>query len=184
MHVAEVRSGLQTGPTVEPRAVALQGVDVVLLPRRGGIGLAGRLTQSPLGATDLGGVEAGVLVGSPGFAIEGAYAMRNGYSHASGLAHDSVHVYLRGGFRSRAILGNSGFAVGFRTGYFVPMERGDVPEEDIQGWEGETFVTWAAPRVPVSAIVGYRLERFSVSGVEQEVSALVVGAGFTLGARR
>lgn len=184
MHATQVRNALRTGPMSEPREVALQGVDVVLQPRAGGVGIAGRLTQSPLGAKDLGNMEAGLLFGSPGFSLEAAYATRNGYSVESGMAHDSVHVYVRGGLRMRAILGNSGFAVGFRAGYFLPPEQKPLDGENLEGWEGETYLTWVAPRFPISALVGYRIERFAVAGHEQESSALVVGGGFTLGGRR
>jgi hypothetical protein len=183
LHASEVRGSLVGGAPVTPRAVALGGADFTLQPRNGGIGLAARVTQSDLGAGDLGSIEGGVLLGSPAFAVEGAYVMRNGYSVESGLSHDSVHTFGRGGVRMRGILGNSGAAVHFRAGYFVPIGQ-SFDADALQGWEGESTLSWTLPRFPLTIQAGYRLERFFVSGLEQEVSALVVGGGFTFGARR
>jgi hypothetical protein len=39
-------------------------------------------------------------------------------------------------------------------------------------------------RFPLGVHVGYRLERFAVAGMEQQVSALILGSGIILGGRR
>jgi hypothetical protein len=183
LHASDVRSGLTTGVLAHARTVALQGVDFLVQPLSGGVGLAGRLTRATTGVGDLASLEGGVLLGAPGFSLEAAYVRRAGYSPTSGLMHDSTYVFGRVGIRMRSTLGNTGFALGGRAGAFIPV--GDEGSEDsARGWEGETSVQWVGRRFPLGVHVGYRLERFAVAGMEQQVSALILGSGIILGGRR
>jgi hypothetical protein len=186
LHASEVRSTLVTSTPLPQRRVALKGVDVILHPRAGGIGLWGRMgiAETPsAGKQDLGNLEVGVGLGGVPFAVELGYVRRNGYSITTGYAHDSTHAFLRAGVRMRGVLGNTGFALSFRGGVY----GGDPREDDVEtaaGWEGETAITYIAPVVPFSMRIGYRIERFLVAGFEQEVSSLVIGSGITFGGRR
>lgn len=186
LHASQVRSTLLTSAPVPERRVALKGVDVILHPRAGGIGLWGRLGVAeapPVGKQDLGNLEVGVGLGAVPFAVEIGYVQRNGYSGTTGYAHDSTYAFLRGGVRMRGLLGNTGFALSFRGGVY-----GNDPREDdvegVAGWEGETAITYIAPVVPFSMRIAYRIERFGFNGFEQEVSSLVIGSGITFGGRR
>jgi len=181
MQMTEVRSALLQNTPLD-RAVSLAGLDVVAAPRGRGVGVAARVMQSTGGTGDLAATELGVLVGGRRLLAEAAYVRRAGYSFESGYLHDSTHTFMRAGLRWRDVLGNSPFRLGFRAGFYLPPGEG-APEDRLEGWEGETTLAMQFKRVPLSAQLGYRLERFRVSGMEQEVSALMLGMVYTPGAR-
>lgn len=173
---SEIRTAI-SGVT-SARSVAMRGAQLTLLSRSAGMGLVGRILQSPIGSSDLNSIEGGLVVGAPAFMLEGAYVMRSGFSAGTALPFDSTHAFARAGLRLRARLGNTGFALRMRLGYYIPIKS-----KTLEGWEGESGVTWTWDRIPLTAAVGYRLERFVVSGVEQEVSAVSLGVGIILDRR-
>lgn len=176
---ALVRASLLQGAPSEERAVAMRGLDVVFLPARFGFGAHARLSQSSLGGSDLSVAEVGLTLGAPLLSVEATFAQRSGYSPATGLMHDESYPYTRLGVRSQRQLWNSRFTVFFRGGVIAGTDAA-LPEP-VEGWDGETQVAWTMRRVPVRAMLGYRLERFAVAGMEQEVSAMIFGLGLVRG---
>lgn len=179
---ALVRASLLQGTPVPERAVSLRGVDLAWLPARVGFGAHARIAQSSLGSADLSMAELGLSLGGGAFSVEGTVGQRAGYSPTSGLMHDQSYPYARAGVRSQRFLGNTRFSVSLRGGVLFGV--GEAEAEPVEGWEGETQVSWTAPRIPLRAMVGYRIERFAVAGVEQEVSALLIGFGVVRGMPR
>lgn len=179
---ALVRSSLLLGTPVPERTVALRGIDLAVRPSRFGFGAHLRVAQSALGSSDLSVAEVGVTLGAPVFSIDATFAQRAGYSPATGLMHDESYPYVRLGLRSQRMLGNSRLSVFFRAAAIAGTDASLT--EPVEGWDGETHVAWTARRVPVRAMLGYRIERFAVAGLEQEVSALLFGVGLVRGMPR
>lgn len=142
--------------------------------------VAARVLRATGGGDDLHSLDAGVLIGTRHVALEAAYAQRGSYSPTTGLAHGRVAEFARAGLRTGLDLGVTGFSMQLRANAYVPTWRAAVAEDDVEGWDAETGLTYVARALPVSATVGYRLERFRIFGVEQEVSALTFALGFTL----
>jgi len=179
---ALVRASLLQGTPPPERTVALRGIDLSIRPRQFGIGVHARLAQSSLGAADLSVAEIGATLGVPAFSLEATFAQRAGYSPNTGLMHDESYPYVRAGLRFQRMLGTSRFSVFFRGAALFGTDASLV--EPVEGWDGETQVAWTARRIPLRAMLGYRLERFAVAGVEQEVSALLFGVGVVRGMPR
>lgn len=179
---ALVRASLLQGVPAEERAVAMRGIDLLFLPARFGFGAHARLSQSSLGGSDLAVAEIGLTIGAPLLSLEATFAQRAGYSPATGLMHDESYPYTRLGVRSQRRLPNSRFTVFFRGGVIAGTDA-SLPEP-VEGWDGETQVSWTLRRFPVRAMLGYRLERFAVAGMEQEVSAMIFGVGLVRGMPR
>ncbi len=177
MHSAEVRT---SNGGISDSSASLKGFEVLLMPRNGGIGLTGRMIGEADGLTY---TEGGILIGSRRFSIDAAYVMRTGYNPVTFLPFDSTYAFARGGFRSRGNLGNTGFTFGFRAGYYVGIPGKPANDPTLEGWDGETNLYWSWSKFPLTAMLGYRIERFNVWGVEQEVSALTMGAGLAFGRR-
>lgn len=177
VHSAQVRTA---AATVTDESASLAGLEFLLSPRSGGIAIAGRLLSSGLG---LKYTDASVLLGGRIFALDLGYVMRTGHDPVGLEPFDSTYSFARGGFRSRANLGNTGFTVGLKAGYYVGIPSDQDPGPETEGWEGETNLYWSWARFPLTAMMGYRIERFRVWGVEQEVSSLVIGGGVALGRR-
>lgn len=174
---AEVRN--TNGVTTSDESGSLSGVEFLLTPRNGGIGLHGRMLTSDGPAI----TEGGIVIGSRRFSLDLAYMMRNGFNPVNSLPYDSTYAFARGGFRSRANLGNTGFTLGVRGGYYVGIPSDQDPGPELEGWEGETQLAWSWSRFPLTVLMGYRIERFMVWGREQEVSALSLGGGVAFGRR-
>lgn len=176
---AEVRT--TTGVATQDESGSIGGVEFLLTPRNGGIGIHGRMLSTDGPRI----MEGGLLIGSRRFSLDLAYQMRDGYSPAgAGITNfDSTYAFARGGFRSRANLGNTGFTVGFRAGYYVAIPSDQDPGPELEGWEGETQLAWSWSRYPLTLLMGYRIERFLVWGIEQEVSAFSIGGGLAFGRR-
>ncbi len=157
----------------------IRGIEAFLLPSGGGLGIFGRHHTSSLGDTNAPLLqEAGILIGDGGFRLEAAYSARR---H---LPQDSVIPFIRGGFAATSVLGTSGVALRLRAGYFVPVDRLQGDSQDTEGWEGETTLTYTWDRLPLSAQLGYRMERLRVVDFEEETSALTLGIGIWLQRRR
>lgn len=159
---------------------SLAGVEFLLTPRNGGVGLHGRMLSSDPGPAI---TEGGLVIGSRRFSIDAAYVMRNGYNPVNSLPYDSTYAFARGGFRSRANLGNTGFTLGLRGGYYVGIPSDQDPGPELEGWEGETQLAWSWSKFPLTLMMAYRIETFTVWGYEEEVSALSIGGGLAFGRR-
>ena len=176
---AEIRT--TDGVITADESMSLSGVEFLLTPRNGGIGLHGRMLSSDGPAL----LEGGLLIGSRRFSLDLAYVMRDGFNPDSPIPvnFDSTYAFARGGFRSRANLGNTGFTVGIRGGYYVGIPSDEDPGPELEGWEGESQLAWSWSKFPLTVLMGYRIERFKVWGIEQETSALTFGGGVAFGRR-
>lgn len=171
-HQARVRTALDALMPPE-RAVSQMGVELGAPTFWRPMRVAARVLRATR-ADDLASLDAGVVIGGRFVALEAAYATRGSYSPASGLAHARTASFARAGLRGRLALGATGFTMHLRGNAYVPT--GD----DIEGWDGESGLTFSPASWPVTATLGYRLERFRIFDVEQEVSSLTFGLGFTL----
>jgi hypothetical protein len=152
----------------------------------GGLGIAARSIAGDDNSPSY--VEVALLMGARIFALDLGAAMRTGFDSlgfSGGGAFDSTYIFPRAGFRSRANIGNTDFSVQFRGLYYIGIPLGDdaLPKDELEGWSGETGLSWTWKRFPLTANLGYRIERFKVFDVEQESSAFTLGAGLLLGRR-
>ncbi len=140
----------------------------------------GRVLTSTQGQDDLRSLDVGLSLGpflSRAIVLEAAFAQRASYSPRSGLAHGRVAEFARAGARVRLPLGTSGFAMHvFGSGY-LPTNQADDPDDAVRGWVAESGVSYSVRQFPVTAALGYRIERFRVFAVEQEVSSLTFSLG-------
>jgi hypothetical protein len=179
-HHARVRTAL--GELMPPeRSVPQVGLEITARTFWSPMTLGARVLRSTGGADDLHSEEAGLLISGRYIGVEAAYSRRGSYSPTSGLAHDRIAEFGRAGIRARMGLGGTGFSLHLRAHAYVPTWRAALAEDDIEGWDGETGLRYALTSLPVAAAMGYRLERFRIFGVEQEVSALTFSVGYSLG---
>ena len=160
--------------------VGLTGVELLLQPRKGGVGMTARMLGRP---DELNYLDGSILLGTRVFSVDLAYVMRAGPDPLVPVNLDSTYSFGRAGVRSRANLGHTGFTLNFRAGYYVPIPEVTAKVAGLEGWEGETGLSWTWSRFPLTAALGYRLERFKIYSVEQEVSALTLGVGVAFGRR-
>jgi hypothetical protein len=178
-HQARVRSAL--GSLMPPeRSVPQMGLELGAPTFWAPLRVHGRLLRATAGSDDLHSMEAGLLLTNRFIGVEASYARRGSYSPSTGLAHGRIAEFGRAGLRTQMGLGGTGLSLHLRANAYVPTWRAESAEDDVEGWDGETGLTYAAPTLPVSATLGYRLERFRIFGVEQEVSALTFAVAFTL----
>jgi hypothetical protein len=169
------RSALVDGEEAPGRASgSIRGLELFVMPKEG-LGIYGRrLTGSFVGTSRPLLEEVGVLLGDPTFRIEAAYVAR------PYVPQDSTLRMVRAGFAGTSRFGTSGVSVRLRGGYFAPIERFKADGEQIEGWEGETSLAYTWDRYPLSAQLGYRIERLRVRDFEEETSALTLGIGIWL----
>ena len=185
VHDARVHSAL--GAVVSPETSAgMVSLDLAMQRAEGnGIGFAGRMILG--GSAAPSSLDASMLVGSRLFAGELGIGTRNGWDpdEAAGT-FDIAYPIARFGIRSRANLGNSPFSAHLRAARYVGLPGEADPDfgaVDLTGWSAESGLSWTWQTFPVTANLGYRIERFRVYTHEQEVSSLYLGAGFLLGRR-
>ena len=168
------------GALIPPsRDVALVGAELGVPTGVPGLRVRARMLRGTRG-DDLESLDAGIVYWIGPVGIEGAWAQRASYSPRTGLAHDRMTDFARAGLRAGVDLGVSGFALHLRAHAYVPTHQPAGLDDDMEGWDGETGLTYGHPGLPVTATLGYRIERFRIFGVEQEVSALTFALGFTL----
>lgn len=177
-HQALVRSALDDLLPPE-RSVPQVGLEVSAPTFWQPLRLTGRVLRSTRGGDDLNSLDAGLLMGWQYIAVEAAYSQRASYSPETGLAHARNADFARAGVRAQMPVGLTGFSLHLRGHTYIPTSRATVPEDEIEGWEAQSGLTYALATLPVNATLGYRLERFRIFGVEQEVSALTFALGFT-----
>lgn len=156
----------------------LTGVEASIMGASSGMGVFGRYLSGNLsGPKQRMVAEGGVMVGDKTFKIE------VGYSERLFLPADSTLKFLRGGFNATTFLGTSGVAVRLRAGYYAALARFKSDKSAPDGWQGETSIAYTWDRVPVFAQIGYRIEALRGARVQEETSALTLGAGIWLWAR-
>jgi hypothetical protein len=185
VHDARVRSAL--GAVVAPETSSgMVSLDLALQRAEGnGIGFAGRMILGGTAAPS--SLDASMLVGSKLFAGELGIGSRGGWEPDDDVGtFDLAYPIARFGIRSRANLGNSPFSAHLRAARYVGLpteEDEDFGALNLTGWSAESGLSWTWQKFPVTANLGYRIERFRVYTHEQEVSSLYLGAGFLLGRR-
>jgi hypothetical protein len=97
---------------------------------------------------------------------------------------DSAESVARVGMRLQLPIGGSGAIVYFGGGGYIPV--GGAPADTAikrnTGWDGESGIRYRLSqwKLPLELMVGYRLEYFRGFGRQEEVSSVVLGAGFNL----
>lgn len=180
-HQALVRSALDNLVPPE-RRVSLTGAEVLIPTPWSALHVEARLLQSDRGDPDLRFLDAGLVLGWPVVGFAAAYGQRGSYDPSTGHAHARDADFGRVGVRLRASP-RAAFSLHLRGDAYVPISAEDSPAEGLRGWDAEGGVTWRARELPFTASLGYRLERFHIFGVDQEVSALTVGLGLAFGGR-
>lgn len=116
------------------------------------------------------------LVGRPSLAAEVGLASRTGYSDQTDRDLEATYRFYRLGGRLTAPLGTTGFSVGARASVYAPAD-GDS-RDGATGMDAGTQLRWTAARLPLTAVLEYRSERFTVArGVHQELSVVSLGVG-------
>jgi hypothetical protein len=184
VHLPSIRSasGQTLLPEQQSTMISFEGT---YQPLKGnGVGVTARLIAGGNNSPQY--TELGFLLGSRQLAADLGVAMRRGYDFFSTGIYDSTHTTARIGVRSRVNLGESGFSLQARAGKYIGFpEPRNLPNRAVpQGWNAETGVSWTWPgRIPFTANLGYRIERFRAWNFEQEVSSLTFGTGILLGRR-
>lgn len=172
------RNSFEPNRTPTTQRGTLKGVEGSLLGASSGIGLYGRfLTGNLAGPSKTMLTEGGVLIGDRTFRLE------FGYAEQFYVPVDSAIKLLRGGLTYTSYLGTSGVAVRFRGSYFTAIENFKTQQNNHDGWTGETAISYTWDRFPVFTQLGYRIERQRGQGLDEESSALTLGAGIWLWAR-
>lgn len=179
---ARVRSALD-GLVPPERNVPLFGFELTAPTPWRPLRVEARLLRSTRGGVDLRSTEGGVVLAWRFVGVSAAYAQRGSYAPGSGLAHGRNAAFGRLG--ARLATGATAFGLEFhaRADTYLPLKSEPVAADEIRGWDAASGVTWHLARLPVSASLGYRLERFRIFTVEQEVSALTFALGYTIGGR-
>lgn len=149
-----------------------------------GVGVTARIIAG--GPSSPQYTEIGFLVGSRQLALDLGGATRRGYGRLSGGNIDSTYAMARLGVRSRVNLGDSQFSLLTRVNRYLSFpEPGGADFRAVpNGWSGEAGLSWTWPgRIPFTANLGYRWERFRVWNRDQDVSGLSLGGGLLLGRR-
>ncbi len=172
----ESGNGDQTSPGMGSLDFSIQSA------RKSGAGLA---IRSIGGEDAYEFTEIAILFGSRRFSVDAGAASRTGYNELTDNLNDTTYRFARVGARSRLNLGNSDFSVTLRgAGYIrIPTPEEEALPSKLTGFSLESGLSWTWAKYPVTANLGYRLEKFNVFGVEQETSSLIIGGGILLGRR-
>lgn len=181
-HQAKVRTAL--GDLVPPeRDVSQYGLELSAPTPLRALRVEGRILRAPQGSIDLQSIDAGLVASWRFIGVAAAWGQRGSYSPELGTAHGRVASFGRAGARVQVPFGDTGFVLHLRGDAYVPFDAAPDPEDAIKGWDTESGVSYHFSRLPVTATLGYRLERFRIFRAEQEVSSLTFGFGYTLGGR-
>lgn len=181
-HQALVRTAL--GDLVPPeRRVSQLGLEVSLPTPWRALRAEGRFLRSARGRVDLRSIDAGLVVGWRVLGLAAAIGQRGSYDPESGLAHGRDAEFGRLGLRLRFAQPDAAFIVHARGDTYVPIQSAENPADALSGWDTEGGVTWRTKELPLTASLGYRLERFRIFTAEQEVSALTFALGVAFGGR-
>lgn len=151
--------------------------------RKTGVGLALRTIGGPYDYAELA-----LLLGSRAFAFDVGAASRTGYNELTDEPNDTTYRFARIGFRSRANLGASDLSLTMRIlGYVnIPTPEEEALPSELSGFSAETGIAWTRSKwgVPWTVQLGYRVESFTVFGVEAVTSSVSLGGGVVIGLGR
>lgn len=182
VHQALVRSAL--GELIPPeRRVSLLGIELIVPTPWRALRAEARVLRAEQGQVDLRSIDAGLVFGSREVGVAAAFGQRGSYDPETGLAHTREAEFGRVGLRFRVGAPDAHFVLHLRADSYAPIGSMDSPADSISGWDAEGGVSWRGAGHPVTASLGYRLERFRIFGVEQEVSALTFALGVAFGER-
>lgn len=167
----------------DERRKGLGGIDFsIQSTQRAGVGLAMRTLSGPFDSAELG-----VLLGTRTLSLDVGAGFRSGWNEATNDFNDTTYTFGRVGFRSRANLGNTDFSVTMRGATYIriPSAGDEVLPSGLKGFSAETGLAWTVAkwRIPWTLQMGYRIERFTVYGLEEETSSLSFGGGVVFGRR-
>jgi len=178
-HQALVRSAL--GALVPPeRRVPQYGAEVSLHTGWTPLRVEGRVLRSTHGGADLRSRDAGLTFGGRVLGIAVAYGDRGSYSPTTGLAHHREAAFARVGARVRWHARDSGLLLHLSADHYMAIRPQEQPTAKLRGAEVSTGLTYRHGLFPVTTTLGYRVERFRVFGVTQEVSALTFALGYII----
>jgi len=181
-HHALVRSAL--GDLLPPeRRVPQMGIELTLPTPWRALRAEGRFLRSDRGSLDLRSIDAGLVVGGRVLGVAAAFGQRGSYDPGTGFAHGRDAEFGRLGVRLRFGAPDAHFILHLRGDGYVPFDAAENSGDALSGWDAEGGVTWRTRKLPVTASLGYRLERFQIFGAEQEVSALTLALGVAFGGR-
>lgn len=181
-HQALVRSAL--GELLPPeRRVSQWGLGLILPTFWPAMHIEGRVLRGERGSIDLRSVDAGVVLGWRSLGLAAAFGQRGSYDPQTGLAHGREAEFSRLGLRLATGDPDAMFTLHLRGDAYLPIQKMEDSADALSGWDAEGGVTWRTRRLPLTASLGYRLERFQIFRVQQEVSALTVALGLAFGGR-
>lgn len=188
----ELRVGVHTDNTKRNTALSdvvtgrgsasIQAFEGMISASNGGAGIGGRIMNGTFD-DDFSLKEAFIMVGEQYFHVEGGYGQR------SLFGTDTAVNFIRAGAQSLVQIGGSGVALGFSgSKYFsskfdIGNSKKDTSSVKPDGWEGETDIYYTMPKVPFYLQLGYRTEWFSLGKREENMHAVILGAGLWLGGR-
>ncbi|HEY5490112.1 MAG TPA: hypothetical protein VIK25_02865 [Gemmatimonadaceae bacterium] len=158
--------------------LSLSGFEASLFGPTAGPGIGARTMSGSMAA---GGTfkqnEAFVDIGGRSFALEGAYVRRSTRSTVTSTALDSSSTFVSAGFHSTGRVGANGVILHLRGGYFIPLKKPADKADALEGWEGETGISYAWNRIPLTAFVGYGYQRLRLFQRAEELSSVTLGFG-------
>lgn len=175
-----VRSALDALVPPE-RTVPLYGVEASIPTGWAPLRIEGRLLRSAQGQADLRSRDLGVTLGGGTLRLAAAYGDRGSYDPVTGLANRREAAFMRVGARLRWRASDSGFLLHLSADHYMAIRPNEQPTAKLRGTEAATALSYRYGLFPVTATFGYRLERFRIFGLEQEVSALTFALGYVVG---
>lgn len=179
-HQTLVRSALDALVPPE-RSVPQYGLELSLPTGWAPLRFEGRLLRSAHGPADLRSRDIGLTLGSGTLRIAAAYGDRGSYAPATGLANRRDAAFMRFGARLRWRAGDTGLLLHLSADRYMAIRPNEQPTAKLRGAEAATALCYRYGLFPVTATFGYRLERFRIFGLEQEVSALTFALGYVVG---
>lgn len=182
-HQALVRSALGALVTTE-RSVALYGAELTIPTGWAPLRIEARVLRSSHGEADLRSRDFGLVLAGQGADISAglavAYADRGSYAPESGLLHRRTTGFGRAGARLQLRLPEAAFLLHLNADLYMPLRASTDSTANLKGWEASSGLTYRFAPLPFTATLGYRIERFRVFGLEQEVSALTFALGYVI----
>jgi hypothetical protein len=160
---------------------SLRSVEASLSPADGTGGIGGRIIDGTFAGEKFLLREARVFVG------ERAFNVIVGYGDRTISGTDSTTAFSRAGIRSIVRIGGSGVLLSVEGSKYFPgdFSRKDEDAPDrTDGWEGQTGLFYATPKIPAYLHFGYRTEYFSFGEHDEHLSGITFGIGVWLGARQ
>ena len=175
------RRNLSVADVLGPKVTSsMRGIEAYLSPADGTGGIGGRILEGTFATQKFSLREARVFIG------ERAFNATAGYGERTISGTDSSTTFSRAGVRSVVRIGGSGVLLSAEGSKYFP---GDFSKKDANapdktnGWEAQTGIYFATPRIPAYVQLGYRTEYFSFGEHDEHMSGITFGVGLWLGAR-